>query len=1739
MIYKNKHWLRVAALSSAILITGCDNDDDDNNAPVVQTGVFVDAAVANIGYRTATQSGVTDADGNYNFLPGEQVTFFIGDLVFPPVTAKGVVTPVDIALENDANATIDSDISLNIARLLQSLDSDNDPDNGIQVPNFTTAPSASIDLTASPTVFEAAFATEFPAETLVTSSDAKNHLQAEIDELNSGGGSVTEICPTGGTATLVSTLPAALASQVFDLTVTTSNAGSPVALGAMTNITFSGSGALFIDNSDVSNTPYQCPASSSEYLWTDSSNNLIYAASVVNEALNEVNLFDVDGNFLAQYEEETTAPAGFNVTGTITNDGTVTGQWELFVDGTFAHDGSLTSTTNNSFNINPLANAATYEVRVSSTPVDTCTVQNGSGTVSGADIANVAIDCATITTPSGFTVTGSISNNDAVSGQWELLVGGNVVQDGSLASNPNVTFNSSLLSDGVTYEVRVSASPLTACIANNNTGTISGANIDNVEIICTKDTTVRFAISGTVSGVQPSDGFVVLQDSSGAPLAGTSSSAGASTFGFFGVPENSQYQLVFSSDDFNCVGNDSASGTLTTDVTDADLTCTAVNTGPTPAVTIDTGNGFKPVLPVNIPAPIRDIATDIRPQINQIVSDATQAILSRLHNKPANAGETHVLWDRTQLELNQYTLQEFNTDNELIRQITLSRGADGEVQTSDDIPLEYQVIDRSAATQKLGQPSVFVFDNAGADGIWFTRDDWIKDFQSNVYIEERVGNYIFIFGNGISGRSESLEVGDDRLLFSGDDGGTYVIATVDEQNGRGESVSFNSRGSDGIWFTADDNVLQHSVSSVDAVGNDLQTITYLGNGADNTWFTDDDDVSLYTIGILNSDSKLEYLASYASNGEDNDWFTSDDPVTGWGFFAYDTAGNQTLSAFHNSPGVDTVWFTEDDLAAATSRQFNVSGVQTLDVTHTGMGPDDTWFTGDDVISQYVWSAYTDSGLLRFTRVFNSEGDDGVWFTSDDAGFSYNDFSYDDQGRVVSRIAYNNTGLVSNYTITAYVGNDGRAYSVGVFNSGTDGEYLTADDQGVAFFDRFDSAGTLISRLTLSGPGTDATWFTDDDDRSAYRAFRYDSSGNNVGSVSYSAAGNDGVWDTADDEISFYTVISLDTNANITEIADFGGAGADALWETADDQLNSYSLYTYDGGIATVHVFAAGDDGLLKTADDIVTSAYRERRDSQNRITLSETLAEGVDAILGTEDDVVVRQSTTEYDANSNVTVSGFVSFDPASPFGSYSRFTYDANGNVLTTMEYRDPGDDGEYYTSDDIAESATIKGLDDMFIGLVANNIGNLPAACDVSAASGDIGVNIVDQFGAVVSDALVRLGNDGTMLSSDVTGHVNFTGVSGVQDVHIFKDGYSWESFYCITPGASVTLTSKLRQLDQPLYSTIALPNGIQRDVDNGGSVLVVLIGDQGKVLAANARVNRFEIGSDLLNLTQPSVYSQILGNQLYVFDTPVGASVTGELWAFRYGPSNQFQSRDIAIEAAIIANETNYTTVEENDFNNPLNVSTSFSGVAFTDLLDIYEQSADGIFRYNNGISIGRGFDSSDATRPLKEAQGLPSFMTLSDVLKFDDDVLSITALSNPLPVTVENRTAEIIRRPVIDGFTGTETERGSISLLAATQLSTSPWLVETEVKVSSSSSNFNFYWRGHIPTGQVSVALPEAPTQITEDGLAEQFLQINIVTESHNGQTYQEAANDLTRDVPRGENYERIAPNSGSSVNFRRF
>ncbi|WP_417360684.1 hypothetical protein [Gallaecimonas pentaromativorans] len=182
---KTREW--ASGLCLATLLTACGGSDGDDTpvsanppptpAPVVSVGVFVDSPVAGIGYRTASQEGTTNSAGEFAYVEGESVTFFLGDLALPTVPASGQVTPADIAGGDDTTAT-------NILQLLQTLDMDGNPANGINISPDVAAAFAGTTLDLASASFDievgSVLASIDPALTLVSENAAKSHFQDSL-----------------------------------------------------------------------------------------------------------------------------------------------------------------------------------------------------------------------------------------------------------------------------------------------------------------------------------------------------------------------------------------------------------------------------------------------------------------------------------------------------------------------------------------------------------------------------------------------------------------------------------------------------------------------------------------------------------------------------------------------------------------------------------------------------------------------------------------------------------------------------------------------------------------------------------------------------------------------------------------------------------------------------------------------------------------------------------------------------------------------------------------------------------------------------------------------------------------------------------------------------------------------------------------------------------------------------------------------------------------------------------------------------------------------------------------------------------------------------------------------------------------------------------------------------------------------------------------------------------------------
>jgi trimeric autotransporter adhesin len=158
-----------------------------------------------------------------------------------------------------------------------------------------------------------------------------------------------------------------------------------------------------------------------------------------------------------------------------------------------------------------LQSGAAYEVSVRrqpANPTQVCAVRNGSGTVGGATVNNVAIECAS----SSFTVGGSVSGLQGTGLVLQLNGDGDLPISGS----GTFTFDTPLAS-GSQYRVNVASqpsNPTQVCTVASGAGTIGNTNVTNVRVTCASST---FSVGGTVIGLQGSG--LVLQNNGADDLA--------------------------------------------------------------------------------------------------------------------------------------------------------------------------------------------------------------------------------------------------------------------------------------------------------------------------------------------------------------------------------------------------------------------------------------------------------------------------------------------------------------------------------------------------------------------------------------------------------------------------------------------------------------------------------------------------------------------------------------------------------------------------------------------------------------------------------------------------------------------------------------------------------------------------------------------------------------------------------------------------------------------------------------------------------------------------------------------------------------------------------------------------------------------------------------------------------------------------------------------------------------------
>ena len=110
---------------------------------LVFVGQFIDTARQGLRYVTSTRSGLTDSEGSFQYLNGETVFLYLGDLSLGATVGKPHISLFDLvegaeptagnALRKSLAESVEFNSVINKATLLQTLDHDGNPENGIEI----------------------------------------------------------------------------------------------------------------------------------------------------------------------------------------------------------------------------------------------------------------------------------------------------------------------------------------------------------------------------------------------------------------------------------------------------------------------------------------------------------------------------------------------------------------------------------------------------------------------------------------------------------------------------------------------------------------------------------------------------------------------------------------------------------------------------------------------------------------------------------------------------------------------------------------------------------------------------------------------------------------------------------------------------------------------------------------------------------------------------------------------------------------------------------------------------------------------------------------------------------------------------------------------------------------------------------------------------------------------------------------------------------------------------------------------------------------------------------------------------------------------------------------------------------------------------------------------------------------------------------------------------------------------
>ena len=214
-----KALLPIFTLSSLFSLTACLDfgSDDDESGGTKYYGYFLDSGVTGLNYTPNDGSNLTEGNGRFYYTPGTSTTFSILGLDLGSASLDSenpVVTPATLLGEGSRSRAqmetlLDGDSATsqsikNQLVLLQTLDFDQDPSNGISLPvpidtgtDFLPDPNAlsDLDLSLNSSAFSTALNTKltqlqndgvvFASSSPISEEDAVNHFLDTLENLES------------------------------------------------------------------------------------------------------------------------------------------------------------------------------------------------------------------------------------------------------------------------------------------------------------------------------------------------------------------------------------------------------------------------------------------------------------------------------------------------------------------------------------------------------------------------------------------------------------------------------------------------------------------------------------------------------------------------------------------------------------------------------------------------------------------------------------------------------------------------------------------------------------------------------------------------------------------------------------------------------------------------------------------------------------------------------------------------------------------------------------------------------------------------------------------------------------------------------------------------------------------------------------------------------------------------------------------------------------------------------------------------------------------------------------------------------------------------------------------------------------------------------------------------------------------------------------------------------------------